>query len=100
MGDGQCLKKAGGWGCGGGGGYYVPFVSGSLLSVQHGGPRNRSKGQQMCLSGVEAVHVLRFTVEDCCSCVFLWIYQKLKVFVSRSRLFRGLSFRSHPPTPY
>lgn len=53
MGDGQCLKKAGvgGW-CGGGGGYYVPFVSGSLLSVQHGGPRNRSKGQQMCLSGV------------------------------------------------
>lgn len=27
------------------------------------------------------VYVLRFTVEDCCICMFLWIYQKLKVFV-------------------
>lgn len=46
MGDGQCLKKAGEvrvwwWR----GGYRVPFVSGLLLSVQHGRPRNRCQGQ-------------------------------------------------------
>lgn len=96
------LKEGGGGGCGGWGGYYVPFVSGSLLSVQHGRPSDRCKGQQMCLSGAGAVHGIRLTL---CSWGLLSLHVSVDLSETQSicqsfKAVQGIAFPLPPPLPY